>query len=83
MAWYVASLRDGDTHLGSEVNGGKVNGVEVRAPCGQTFRPLTRLTGEPPDPLQVCQACLTDTQDTSGGHAVHRRRTRGAPRGAP
>ncbi|MGQ0775320.1 MAG: hypothetical protein ACT4NY_13000 [Pseudonocardiales bacterium] len=67
MSWYVASLRDGDTHLvrevhgseidGGEANGGEANGGEVRALCGQRFRPLTRLAGQPPDPLQVCRSC--------------------------
>lgn len=56
MAWYVASLRDGDTHLGSEVNGGKPSGA-VSARCGQMFQPLARLIGKPRDPLQVCRAC--------------------------
>jgi len=57
MAWYVASLRDGDTHLGSEVQDEKVHSVAVSTRCGQTFQPLTRLKGKPLDPLQVCRAC--------------------------
>lgn len=77
MSWYVASLRDGDTHLvrevhgsdfdgseidgseidGGEIDGGEANGGEVRGLCGQRFRPLTRLAGQPPDPLQVCRSC--------------------------
>ncbi len=56
MAWYVASLRDGDTHLGSKTSA-ETACEAVSAPCGQTFRPLARLTGTPADPLQVCQAC--------------------------
>lgn len=57
MAWYVASLRDGNTHLGSEVNGGNIHRGTVSARCGQTFQPLARLIGMPPDPSQVCRAC--------------------------
>ena len=59
-AWYVASLRDGDTHLGIEINGRTVS-----ARCGQTLRPLARLTGRPPDPLQVCPVCAA--APTGGG----------------
>ncbi|MGH3939184.1 MAG: hypothetical protein ACRDTG_11225 [Pseudonocardiaceae bacterium] len=62
MSWYVASLGDGDTHLvrevnDSEIDGGEPAGREVRGLCGQRFRPLTRLAGQPPDPLQVCRSC--------------------------
>ncbi|MGH3932951.1 MAG: hypothetical protein ACRDTF_23600, partial [Pseudonocardiaceae bacterium] len=78
VSWYVASLRDGDTHLAREVNGSaadvsETDGGEVRASCGQTFRPLIRLAGHPPDPLQVCRACweicrtpMADTPYTNG-----------------
>lgn len=52
MTWFVASLRDEDTHLGAELTDGTVT-----ARCGCSFRPLARLTGSPPDPRQVCPTC--------------------------
>ncbi|MGH3924471.1 MAG: hypothetical protein ACRDS9_14585 [Pseudonocardiaceae bacterium] len=52
VTWFVASLRDEDTHLGAEV----VNDT-VTARCGRSFRPLTRLRGSPPDPPQTCPTC--------------------------
>jgi len=52
MTWFVASLRDEDTHLGGEVTDGT-----VMALCGRSFRPLAPLTRPPPDPLQVCPSC--------------------------
>ena len=52
MTWFVASLRDEDTHLGGEVTDGTVT-----APCGRSFRPLAILNGSPLDPLQVCPTC--------------------------
>lgn len=52
MTWFVASLRDDDTHLGEEATDGTVT-----ARCGRSFRPLARLTGAPLDPLQICPTC--------------------------
>ncbi|MGQ0776127.1 MAG: hypothetical protein ACT4NY_17165 [Pseudonocardiales bacterium] len=57
MTWFVASLRDEDTHLGATVTDGTVT-----ARCGRSFRPLTRLTGSPPDPLQTCPTCAQSQQ---------------------
>ena len=49
MTWFVASLRDGDTHLGENSTG-----ATVTARCGRSFRPLASLAESPPDPLQIC-----------------------------
>lgn len=52
MIWFVASLRDEDTHLGAADTDGTVT-----TRCGRSFRPLARLIGSPLDPLQVCPTC--------------------------
>lgn len=52
MCWYVASLRDHDTHLAQDNTDGGVTAL-----CGQSFRPLARLAGQPHDPQQVCPHC--------------------------
>ncbi|MGH3930550.1 MAG: hypothetical protein ACRDTF_11310 [Pseudonocardiaceae bacterium] len=52
MTWYVASLRDHDTHLAADLTDGAVT-----ASCGRSFHPLVRLPGQPPDPLQICLTC--------------------------
>jgi len=52
MTWFVASLRDEDTHLGRQLADGTVT-----ARCSRSFRPLVRLKGSPLDPLQVCPTC--------------------------
>ncbi|MFN2495289.1 MAG: hypothetical protein ABR608_05200 [Pseudonocardiaceae bacterium] len=52
VTWFVASLRDDDTHLGGETTDGTVT-----ARCGRPFRPLARLNGLPLDPLQVFPTC--------------------------
>jgi len=52
MTWFVASLRDEDTHLG-----GDLTDNTVTAMCGRSFRPLATLKGSPLDPLQVCPRC--------------------------
>ncbi|MGH3905225.1 MAG: hypothetical protein ACRDTE_13700 [Pseudonocardiaceae bacterium] len=49
MTWYVASLRDHDTHLARDRAGEPVTAV-----CGRSFRPLARLIGHPADSQQVC-----------------------------
>lgn len=60
VTWFVASLRDEDTHLGEEVTDGTVT-----AQCGCSFRPLTRLTTSPLDPLQVCPRCAQTQRGNS------------------
>jgi len=62
MTWFVASLRDDDTHLGEEAADGTVT-----ARCDRSFRPLARLTGAPLDPLQVCPTCTQSQR-----HLTHR-----------
>ena len=62
MTWFVASLRDDDTHLGEEAADGTVT-----ARCDRSFRPLARLTGVPLDPLQVCPTCMQSQR-----HLTHR-----------
>ncbi|MGH4018823.1 MAG: hypothetical protein ACRDT0_06195 [Pseudonocardiaceae bacterium] len=52
MTWFVASLRDEDTHLAKDVTDGRVTAL-----CGHSFRPLARLNGRPPDPAASCGAC--------------------------
>lgn len=52
MTWFVASLRDQDTHFGGDLTNGTVTAL-----CGYSFRPLATLKGSPPDPLQVCPTC--------------------------
>lgn len=52
MTWFVASLRDHDTHRGRNLTADTVT-----AWCGYSFRPLATLNGSPPDPLQVCPKC--------------------------
>lgn len=59
MTWFVASLRDGDTHLGENSTG-----ATVTARCGRSFRPLACLAGSPPDPLQVCPTCASHSKVT-------------------
>lgn len=56
MNWYVASLRDHDTHLVPHRDG-----EQIIAVCGRSFRPLARLIGQPVDPQQVCPSCGGDT----------------------
>lgn len=59
--WFMRSFKDGDTHKSA---GLLVRG-EVTALCGKKFKPLPlgvhgeRLyfPADPPDPLQVCEAC--------------------------
>lgn len=65
MTWFVASLRDEDTHLGEIADG------TVTAWCNRSFRPLARLQGAPLDPLQVCRTCAQGRQDNSSlpGHS--------------
>jgi len=67
MHWYPASMRDGDTHLGLSDDG-----RTVRTPCGRIFRPVTRLPGEPPDPLQTCPACLNANREEPDERAGRR-----------
>ncbi|MGH3932621.1 MAG: hypothetical protein ACRDTF_21905 [Pseudonocardiaceae bacterium] len=57
MTWFVASLRDEDTHLAEDSTG-----PAVTARCSRSFCPLTGLAGAPPDPLQVCPACVQSQQ---------------------
>lgn len=52
MTWFVASLRDHDTHLG-----GNLTDATVTVLCGYSFRPLAKLNGPPPDPPQVRATC--------------------------
>ncbi|MGH3939412.1 MAG: hypothetical protein ACRDTG_12420 [Pseudonocardiaceae bacterium] len=55
MRWYVASLADGDTHLGEP---SPTEQHLVTAHCdNRRFRFLAALPGTPPDPAQVCPAC--------------------------
>ena len=55
--WYVASFADGDTHLGEPAPHAHL----VSAHCdGRQFRPLTVLSGAPPDQAQVCPTCRSD-----------------------
>lgn len=56
MNWFVASLRDGDTHLGENSTG-----ATVTDRCGRSFRPLADLVGSPPDP-QICPTCAQSQQ---------------------
>ncbi|MGH3941169.1 MAG: hypothetical protein ACRDTG_21540 [Pseudonocardiaceae bacterium] len=63
MTWFVASLRDEDTHLGEDSSG-----PAVTARCGRSFRPLVALAGAPPDPLQVCPTCAQSQQVTPRTH---------------
>jgi hypothetical protein len=57
--WYLRSLADHDTHLGTW------SGVSrsVHAVCGLEFQPVALpqgghfLPGPPPDPAQICPAC--------------------------
>lgn len=57
--WWLASLSDGDTHLG--VWSGVTRSVHSR--CGQEFQPVPLpfggyfLPDAPPDPAQVCPQC--------------------------
>ncbi|MGH3979170.1 MAG: hypothetical protein ACRDRZ_09250 [Pseudonocardiaceae bacterium] len=60
MTWFVASLRDEDTHLGEQVTDGTVT-----ARCGRSFRPLAGLNGSPPDRLQVCPTCAQSQRGKS------------------
>jgi hypothetical protein len=59
MPWYLRSISDRDTHRGTLLH---PDGT-VTAACGVHFRPrelfrgATALSGEPPDPGQVCPAC--------------------------
>ena len=60
--WYLRSMADQDTHLGPALL--SPNGT-VRAVCGIEFTPKrlglfgdrVTLSGEPPDPDQVCSHC--------------------------
>ncbi|MGH3802878.1 MAG: hypothetical protein ACRDTD_22670 [Pseudonocardiaceae bacterium] len=58
MTWYLQSLKDRDTHRGTLTQG------RVDAACGIEFEPRTvafdrkALPGRPPDPDQICPACL-------------------------
>lgn len=61
MHWYVRSLADQDTHRGEL----SLVTHSVRAVCGVEFVPLKalrnrgpELPGQPPDPEQVCPACM-------------------------
>lgn len=62
MLWFLQSTGDHDTHRGTLSRDG------VDALCGIRFRPRTvafgrkALPGEPPDPEQVCLACLQATR---------------------
>lgn len=51
MTWYVASLRDHDTHLAQDDTDGGVTAL-----CGQSFRPLARLAGQPHDPSRYARS---------------------------
>jgi hypothetical protein len=63
MIWFVASLRDGDTHLGENSTG-----ATVTARCGRSFRPLASLAGSPPDPLQICRPAPSHSKVTPRAH---------------
>lgn len=58
MDWYLRSFGDRDTHLGTLRGDGTVLPL-----CGVVFTPRKlvgdrlALTGEPPDPQQVCPEC--------------------------
>jgi hypothetical protein len=69
--WYVRSLSDYDTHRGWYCTSiGRVHAV-----CGVEFAPLPvgwsgdrlALTGQPPDPEQVCPDCYRADIRNSGG----------------
>lgn len=57
MPWFLRSLGDHDTHQGVLSRG------SVNAACGIRFTPRTAasgrkaLSGQPPDPQQVCPQC--------------------------
>ena len=57
MSWYLRSTDDHDTHRGTMSRG------SVIAACGIRFVPRTiafgrkALSGEPPDPQQICPRC--------------------------
>lgn len=63
LRWYVASFADRDTHKGVYSPASQ----SVHAVCGAEFVPLTigwppvrgPLPGNPPDPDQVCQECIS------------------------
>lgn len=61
MTWYVASLRDQDTHLGEDITD-----EVVIASCKHSFHPLARFTGQPSDPLQVCPKCAESESQSRG-----------------
>lgn len=66
MTWFVASLRDEDTHLGGEITDGTVT-----AWCSRSFRPLATLKGSPLDPLQICPTCAQSQRDNSARSGHH------------
>ena len=57
MSWYLRSTDDHDTHRGT------MSQSSVIAACGIRFAPRTiafgrkALSGEPPDPQQICPRC--------------------------
>ena len=57
MSWYLQSTDDHDTHRGTMSRG------SVIGACGIRFAPRTiafgrkALSGEPPDPQQICLRC--------------------------
>ena len=59
VSWYLRSTDDHDTHRGTMSRG------SVIAVCGIRFAPRTiafgrkALSGEPPDPQQICPRCQT------------------------
>jgi hypothetical protein len=70
-AWYVRSMSDNDTHCGWYCTTTR----SVHAVCGAEFVPLPvgwrgdqlALTGQPPDPDQICPTCYRTDVKTVGG----------------
>jgi len=67
--WFVRSLADHDTHRGIYSPATR----SVHARCGVKFEPLPlgmhgnriAFPGEPPDPDQICPACLRGVHEQS------------------